>query len=146
MRVGVDCTRRAALAMLACMLMSTGAAFAQDPRAAAVQKAARDWLALADNLDAAATWKAAGAQFQQAITVAQWVEGMRREREPRGALVQRTAIATSFASSLAGQSEDGNYALLTFRTSFANSGSGGEDVTLQMGSDGVWRVIGYVIR
>ena len=143
---GADFMRRATLAIRACLLLSTGTAFAQDPRATTVQKVARDWLVLADNLDAAATWKAAGAQFQQAITVAQWVEGMRREREPRGALVQRTAIATSFASSLAGQSEDGNYALLTFRTSFANSGSGGEDVTLQMGSDGVWRVIGYVIR
>ena len=141
-----DFTRRAMLATLACVLMFAGAASGQDPRAAVVQKVARDWLALADKLDAAATWTAAGLRFQQAITLAGWADGLRREREPRGAIVQRAMIATSFGSSFPGLPEGGTYALVRFRTSFANQADGREDMTLEVGADYGWHVIGYVIR
>ena len=123
-----------------------GLALAQDPRATPVQKAARDWLALTDKLDAAGTWKAAGSRFQDAITEARWAALLRRERESRGALLQRTAAATTFGSQLPGLPAGGNYALVRFRTSFANQPNSGEDVTLEQGPDSVWRVIGYVIR
>jgi hypothetical protein len=137
--------RRAALALLACTLLVVTTAFAQDPRAATVQRVAREWLLLADQLAAAASWKAAGPRFQQAITVPRWAVGLKREREPRGLVVQRAITATSFASSFPGLPEGGNYALVQFRTSFEKSPGGAESVTLELGADGAWQVIGYVI-
>jgi uncharacterized protein DUF4019 len=144
MSAGFDLARRAALATLACALLAPAAAFAQDPRASTVQNAAREWLALADKFDAAATWRAAGPRFQNAITAARWAEGMKRERMPRGAVVQRAIAATTFGTSFQGLPSGGNYALVRFRTSFAQK-DGGEHVTLELGADGIWRVIGYLI-
>ncbi|HET7033434.1 MAG TPA: DUF4019 domain-containing protein, partial [Casimicrobiaceae bacterium] len=89
-------TRRALLVALAGAVAVPHLAVAQDPRASEVQKAARDWLALADKLDAAATWKTAGPRFQAAISQDEWAALLKRERGARGALVQRTAAGTSF--------------------------------------------------
>ena len=142
----VDFTRRAALVMLASMVVAPRAAFAQDPRGAIVQKVARDWLELADALNGAATWNSAGARFQKAISTEKWTESLRRQRGPRGATMQRAVMATRFASSFPGLPEGGSYALVRFRTSYANQPTSGDDVTLELGPDNVWRVIGYVIR
>src|SRR5580765_3244571 len=92
--------RRAALAALAGVIAFPSLALAQDPRASQAQKAARDWLALADKLDASGTWKAAGSRFRDAITEARWATLLTRERESRGALLQRTAAGATFASEL----------------------------------------------
>ena len=69
-----------------------------------------------------------------------------RERESRGALLQRTAAGTTFASELPALPPGGNYAIVRFRTSFANQPKSAENITLEQGPDSVWRVIGYVIR
>ena len=138
--------RRAVLAALAAMIALPGVAVAQDPRATAVQKVARDWLALADKIDTAGTWKAAGTRFQQAMPEARWAAMLKSARESRGALVQRTAAATTFGSQFGTLPPGGRYALVRFRTAFANHPNGAEDVTLEQGPDSAWRVIGYVIR
>ena len=145
MRAGFDRARRAALALFACALLAPPAAVAQDPRAAAVQRAAREWLDLVDRRDAEASWKAAGARFQQATPPAVWIETMRGEREPRGSLVQRAVVATTFGDTGPGLPDGGSYALVTFRSSFANQSDSREEVTLEVGPDYAWRVIGYVI-
>ena len=142
----VSVARRAALAALAAVIALPRLALAQDPRASQALKAARDWLVLADKLDASGTWKAAGSRFQDAITETRWATLLTRERESRGALLQRTAAATAFASELPALPPGGNYAIVRFRTAFANQPTSGEDVTLEQGPDSVWRVIGYVIR
>ena len=138
--------RRAAIATLFCLALAPAAAFAQDPRAATVQKVAREWVALADKVDAAATWNAAAPRFRQAITAASWADSLQKARGSRGELVQRAVVATTFASSFPGLPDNGTYALIRFRTSFSNHANGGEDVTLEMGPDAVWRVVGYLIR
>lgn len=138
--------RRAALAALAGVIALPRLALAQDPRASQAQKAARDWLALADKLDATGTWKSAGSRFQDAMPETRWTTLLRRERESRGALLQRTAAATTFASELPALPPGGNYAIVRFRTSFANQPTSAEDITLEQGPDSVWRVVGYVIR
>jgi hypothetical protein len=141
-----DPTRRALLAALACAIALPGVALAQDPRASEVQKVARDWLALADKFDGPATWNTAGQRFQASIPEERWTMLLRREREARGAVVQRTAAGTSFPSELPALPGDGRYATIHFRTSFANEPNAFEDLTLEQGPDSVWRVIGYVIR
>jgi hypothetical protein len=139
-------TRRALLAALAGAIVAPRVAVAQDPRASEVQKVARDWLALADRLDASATWKAAGQRFQAAISEERWAALLRREREARGVPSQRTAAGTSFGSKMPSLPESGSYAMVHFRTSFANEPNATEDVTLEQGPDSSWRVIGYVIH
>lgn len=137
--------RRVALALLACALLAATTAFAQDPRGAIVQRAAREWLVVADRSDAPASWKAAGPRFQKALTVNRWAEGLAKDRAPRGAVVQRSITATSFGTTLAGVPDSGNFAVVKFRTSFAQRPNGEEHVTLELGADEIWRVIGYVI-
>jgi len=141
-----DLSRRAFLAALACAIAAPGVALAQDPRASEAQKVARDWLALADKLDGAGTWKAAGQRFQATITEERWAMLLRRERERRGTVIQRTAERTSFRSEAPSLPAGGSYAMILFRTEFANEPNGAEDVTLEQGPDSTWRVIGYVIR
>jgi Protein of unknown function (DUF4019) len=137
--------RRAMLALCACALLAAPAVVAQDPRASIVQRAAREWLALVDKEDAEASWKAAGTRFQQANPPALWVETLQRERAPRGPLVQRATTETTFTDSIRGLPEGGSYAVVAFRSSFANQSDSGEQVVLEVGAGYAWRVIAYVI-
>jgi len=145
MTVGTGRMRRGALLLFAAVVLAPHAAVAQDPRATTVQRAAREWLAIVDRGDVEGSWKAAAARFQQSTPPAVWIETLRGEREPRGALVQRAVASTSFGESGPGLPDGGSYALVRFRTSFANQSDGGEEVTLEVGPDYAWRVIGYVI-
>jgi hypothetical protein len=131
--------------LVACALMAAFAAHAQDPRETAVQAAARDWLALTDRLDAANSWRTAGAKFRAELAAQPWASQLRSAREPLGAVQQRAGVSTGFRKDIPGR-PDGNYALLQFRTAFANKSEGHESVTLELEPDGVWRVIGYFIR
>lgn len=133
-------------AAVLCFALSTyDVARAQDPRATTAQKAARDWVALTDRGDASASWTAAGKQFQNAITVDRWAQGLKEVRPPLGAVVDRTVLSTQFTNSFPG-APDGDYALLVFRTNFGNKTDARESLTLQREADGNWRVIGYFIR
>ena len=143
---GPERGRRRALALLAFAVLVAPSVRAQDPRAAAAQRAARDWLALVDKFDAGASWKAAGERFQKSTPMILWVETLKRDREPRGALIQRTVDATGFGNAGADLPEGGSYALVRFRSAFANYPTNVEEVTLEVGPDYTWHVIGYVIK
>jgi hypothetical protein len=146
MKASLELVRRIALLACATALLAPVATSAQDPRAVEAQRLAREWLAAADKLDARATWSSAGRRFQQAMTVELWGTALKREREPRGAVEQRTLAATSFQTSLPPVAAEGDFVLVLFRTSFTQRGPGGEQVTLEREADGVWRVIGYLVR
>jgi hypothetical protein len=146
MSAGTDYARRRALCLFACVVLAPRVAHAQDPRAAMVQRVARDWLALVDKLDAGASWKAAGERFQRGTTPALWIETLKRDREPRGALQQRSVAATAFGDTGPNLPEGGSYALVRFHSAFANESNGVEEVTLEVGADYAWHVIGYVIQ
>jgi hypothetical protein len=141
-----DPARRALLASLVWALALPSVALAQDPRASEAQQVARGWLALVDKLDYSATWKMAGQRFQATIAEDRWTALLKREREARGALVQRAVAGTSFTSQLPSVPEAGRYAMVHFRTSFVNEPNATEDITLEQGPDSTWRVIGYVIH
>lgn len=134
--------RRFAAALVALAIACP--AFAQDPAATAAQRAARDWLVHTDALDAKAAWESAGKKFREAMTVEKWGNALRRDRAPRGKFERRTIVRTQFRGEEPG-APPGDYALVVFRTAFANRTSD-ESVTLERESDGVWRVVGYVIR
>jgi Protein of unknown function (DUF4019) len=139
--------RRVLLLIAACGLAAAGIgpARAQDPRGTAAQKEARAWLVLTDRGDAAASWRAAGKPFQNAISADKWGESLKQVRPPLGAVVERSILSTEFPKTFPG-APAGEYALLVFRTSFANKIDSNETVTLQREADGVWRVVGYFIK
>jgi hypothetical protein len=141
--------RRAALRALGVVAVTLPGAFhaarAQDPRATVVLNAARDWLQMTDRSDAAASHAAAGAKFRQALAVAEWSTALKAERAPRGALVQRTAQSTTFDPKIP-KAPPGDYAILQFRTAFAQQSVAQETLTLEREADGKWRVIGYFVR
>jgi hypothetical protein len=118
---------------------------AQDPRATAAQNAARAWLALIDKGDAAASWTAAGKKFQEQLDQPGWRAALAQAREPLGNPLNRTARATRFDSKLPG-GPDGEYAQVLFDTEYSNGSKVRETVTLEREPDGVWRVMGYLIR
>jgi len=135
--------RRAALAAIAAGVLAP-LARAQDPRSAAAQDAARAWLAIVDRFDIEGSFAAAGDLFREALKADGWVAAMRQVRQPLGAVVQRTAVRTSFSNEIAGKPA-GEFALITFRSSFANQDVVRELVTLEV--DGYrWRVVGYSIQ
>jgi hypothetical protein len=135
--------RRAALAAIACAALLP-LAHAQDPRASEAQAAARAWLAIADRLDAEASYEAAGPSFRKALTPTRWNEAVKLIRFPLGSVVQRTVNQTVFTKKLPGQ-PDGDYALVAFRTSWTHKDVGRELLTLER-LDGKWQVAGYVIQ
>lgn len=137
---------RLALALFAIVLVGTNAALAQDPRTTSVQQAARAFLALTDRDDGMASWQLTGKQFQNAITDVRWTEALRGVRVPLGAVVERALLSTTFKTNFAGAAAEGDYALLLYRTSYANRTDARETVTLEREPDGTWRVIGYFIR
>ena len=133
-----------ALVATACLL--AGGAFAQDPKSILAQKAAREWLAMTDKVDAAASYDAAGAKFKEAVTGDKWADALQKARGPLGALDQRSILQSSFDKKLPDGGPEGEYALIQYRTAFAKKADSVETVTLEREKDGVWRVIGYFIR
>ena len=77
-----------------------------------------------------ASWNTAGKKFQNAITPSKWAESLKQVRPPLGALSQRALLSTQVHQELPG-APDGDYALLVFRTSFANKTDSRETVTLE---------------
>ena len=131
--------------MAAVLLACAFGAPAQDPRASIVAAVARDWLALADRGDAAATHAKAGARFRDAMSQSTWSRVLGKERTNRGAVGQRTLMQTQFDPKVPGM-PPGEFAVLLYRTSFARHADAGETVTLEREKDGIWRVVGYFIR
>ena len=133
-------------AWVAIVCLLAGAAFAQDPNSILAQKAAREWLAKTDKVDAAASYDAAGTKFKEAVTGDKWAEALQKARGPLGALDQRSILQTSFDKKLPDGGPEGEYALIQYRTAFAKKADSVETITLEREKDGVWRVIGYFIR
>ena len=142
----VSLRTRGAVALLgAALLLLTGFANAQDPRASAAQTVARQFLALTDRGDAKASWNAAGKQFQSGVTEVRWAQALALVRTPVGEVVDRALISTEFLRTFAGATREGDYVIVQYRTSFAKLTGARESLTLEREADGVWRVIGYVI-
>ena len=137
---------RAARLLVVFACLAGAVALAQDPRSILAQKAARDWLAHTDKIDAPVSYDAAGSKFKEAITVDRWDEALQKARAPLGALEQRTVFETTFDKALPGGGPQGEFALVMFRTVFAKKTDSIETVTLEHERDGAWRVIGYYIR
>ena len=136
---------RRALVALCLALLADGIAIAQDPKASAAQATARDWLVLVDRGDAEASWNAASKRFRDAMSLSAWADALKKNRVPLGAVLDRATVKTSFQKNFPGVPE-GDYALVSLVTRFANRLQGHETVTLEREADGNWRVLGYFVR
>jgi hypothetical protein len=109
------------------------------------EQAARDWLALADAGNAAASWAAAASLFRGAVSQEQWARSLQAARAPLGPVVSRTLREARPATELPG-APDGEYVVFQFDTRFERKRTAVETVTPMKDTDGVWRVSGYFIR
>jgi len=135
--------RRLLMALLA--FAACAPALGQDPRTSETQHVAREWLMLTDAGDAQAAWQAAGKKFQAAMTPEQWTQALAAQRGPFGTLIQRALNASDFRRTFPNQ-PSGDYALLQFRSTFANRSVVLESISLEREGDGRWRVVGYALR
>jgi hypothetical protein len=113
-----------------------------DPEA---ERAARDWLALADAGDASTTWEAAASLFRDAVPETEWAHALATARGPLGAVQTRTLQAAYPATELPG-APDGQYVVFEFHTRFERKRVAIETVSPMRDHDGQWRVSGYYIR
>ena len=127
------------------LALAAASAQAQDPRATTAQAAARSWLLIADRGDVEASWSAAGKKFREVLDLKAWRQAMTEVRAPLGGVQDRTMLATRFDTKFPG-GPDGEYAQVLFETNFTTKSQARETVTLEREPDGIWRVMGYLIR
>jgi len=136
-----------AAAALVVALATTAAANGvndEHPEAVA-QSAAVAWLALVDAGNYAASWDASATRFRESITREDWAARIGSLRGSMGALESRNLKSESFTHSLP-RVPDGDYVVIRFSSSFANTRSAIETVTPMKDADGTWRVAGYFIK
>ena len=108
-------------------------------RDAAVESAARSWLALGDAGNWQASYDAAGDGFRSANSVAGWAAASEQVRVPLGAVVARNLATIRYLNA-----PPHGYQEVTFQTRFANKPDAVETVTL-VKEDGQWKVVGILI-
>lgn len=107
--------------------------------------ATKNWLAMIDGGEYAASWNEAAGYFKTAVTEEKWVQSLWAVRDPLGKLISRKIKSATFKTSLPG-APDGQYVDIHFSTSFENKKSATETVTPMMDKDGKWRASGYFIK
>ena len=108
-------------------------------RDAAVESAARNWLALGDAGNWQASYDATGDAFRSANSVAGWAAASEQVRVPLGAVVARNLATIRYLNA-----PPHGYQEVTFQTRFANKPDAVETVTL-VKEDGQWKVVGILI-
>jgi len=127
-----------------CLLLSCTKTTHPEEEQAAVE-AANQWLALVDSAQYERSWEESSEIFQNAVSKSAWEQQLHGVRNPLGSLISREVQSTQYATSLPG-APDGEYVVITFRTSFENKKTAIETVTPMKNKLGVWRVSGYYIR
>ena len=103
----------------------------------AASTAGQKWIALLDDQKFAESWNQAGSRFRNQVSQEQWVNALRRSREPLGPVISRTPSRVEFGSKP-------NDATINFTTNFKNHGVLTERLTL-VSEDGRWQVAAYAI-
>ncbi len=132
-------------AVLAALIVVSGARAADTEAVAKAQAASNAWLALADAGKYGATWDEAAGVFRKSISRADWEKALSGVRSQLGALKSRKVKSATFTKTLPGVPE-GEYVVVQYDAEFAGKGPVVETVTPMRESDGVWRVAGYFIK
>ena len=139
---GLIMSMMAAAALLLTPL-ATGGSDAPDAEAAtyqaAVEQAARAWLAKVDARDWQASYAATAASFRQANTLALWSDTANRVQGDLGATLSRELLAVDDVPSPQG------ITIVKYRTDFANRKGALETLSLVRES-GTWKVAGIYVQ
>ena len=108
------------------------------------RKAALKWLGLLDRGQYAASWDRAAKHFQERVTKADWIAGMKKLRQQYGKVQSREFKGSTFDVNPPGLPA-GEHETLRFAVKLARRGRAGEVVSLIMQKDGEWRVSGYYL-
>ncbi len=129
-----------------CVITTAFSGIAAEPeKEKAAVAAAEKWVALVDGGKYAESWKEAAEYFKNAVKQGQWEQMARAVRHPLGKLVSRKVKTSAYKTALPG-APDGEYVVITFKTSFENKKTAIETVTPMLDKDGKWRVSGYFIK
>lgn len=107
--------------------------------------AAVAWLVLTDDGLADKSWEAAAPLFRQSLSASAWQQALQAARAPLGHVISRKIASAAFTRVLPGV-PDGEYVVIQYETVFQNKAQATETVTSARGSDGHWRVAGYLIK
>ena len=138
-------TRLLALIVVA-VLFSNLSAFADEKAdEAAASESAKQWLALVDAGNYAASWDAASGLFKNHVSKEEWAKMVSAVRAPLGKVMSRKLKSADYTTSVPG-GPDGQYVVIQYETSFENKKSATETVTPMLDKGGRWIVSGYFIK
>ncbi len=126
------------------LILNIGAAFAAS-QASKAAKVAKAWLKLVDEGKYAQSWDETSQYFKKTVTKEQWQQQLTAVRKPLGKVISRKLISQQYKTSLAG-APDGEYEVITLKTSFENKKSATEVVVPILENDKTWFVSGYYIK
>jgi hypothetical protein len=106
--------------------------------------AGKAWLAVIDGKNYRQSWKDASDLFQQGVSEKRWDEMVGNIRKQLGPLKGRVYDSVKLTKTLPG-APDGDYAVITFRSSFEKRADADEVVTLML-DNGHWKAGGYYIH
>ena len=125
--------------------LSSLCAHAQDSPEKSAQRAAETWLGHVDAGQYAASWQAAAAYLQGAVTESSWTTSLQGVRTPLGKVMSRHLKSAQHTTSLPG-APDGHYVVMQFDTRFEHKQAAIETVTFLQAKDGQWKAAGYYIK
>ena len=123
------------------VLLFSAFALASDSSA---EEAALHWLGLIDNGQYSQSWNASAPRFQASLTSEDWVRALNGARKPFGELKSRKVKKAKKRSTLPGL-PDGEYTVLTMKSSFENKKKATETLTF-VKIENEWKAIGYFIK
>jgi hypothetical protein len=111
----------------------------------AAQTATDTWLALVDAGQYVTSWTEAATSFKKGVDQSIWEKQVTAARSPLGKIKGRALKTRLFTKTLSG-APDGEYVVITFDAWFEHQLNASETITSTKDTDGVWRVMSYVIK
>jgi len=113
-------------------------------KVAAAVVAAEEFLQLVDVGRYADSWLIADPYLQQTLPKQDWEEKLREIRKPLGSISSRELEGASYTAA-AKELPDSEFMLLEYRSQFSQK-QVDEVITVVLGRDNRWRVVGYFIQ
>ena len=106
--------------------------------------AAAQFLFLVDTEDYATSWEVTSETLKKMLTQKAWNEQIAELRSFLGPIVERVQSSIAYTNS-ASDVPAGEYVILTFMSEFELRERVTETITLMLGDNGQWRVVGYFL-
>jgi hypothetical protein len=105
----------------------------------------RQFLFLVDTEEYAKSWEVSSAKLKEMLTQKAWNEQITKIRSFLGPIVERIHHDISYTDS-ASDVPSGEYVIMTFISKFELRDGVTETITLMLGDNNQWQVVGYFLR